>query len=115
MPGTRPLQLGFELVAYNTVEGFIGHLEAILLAQPALDLEVTGKAGRGCQTCFELLEHERRERLLPCRRPGFFVGQEGVQAAVAVSLQPVGNRVSMHSEMGGCLVAARDLAGLEQH
>ena len=39
----------------------------------------------------------------------------GVQATAPIALQPAGDRVAMDSEMGGRLVAARDLPRLEEH
>jgi hypothetical protein len=76
MAGPRPLQLGFELVAHNAVEGFIRHLYAKLLAQPALHIEITGKAWGRRQARLALREHRWRQGLLARWRPRLFGGQE---------------------------------------
>jgi hypothetical protein len=75
MAGPWSFQLGLELVMHNPMEGFIGDLQGKLLAEPALDVEVTGKACGRRQAGLELLEHGGREGLLAGRRSRFFVRQ----------------------------------------
>jgi hypothetical protein len=69
MAGARPLEFGFELIAYNAMERGIGHVESELLSQPVLDSQIAGKAGGGGQARLELREHGRRQGLLASRCP----------------------------------------------
>jgi len=49
MTRARALELGFALIPHNPRQRFIGDLQDKLLSEPALDVQVTGKTGRGRQ------------------------------------------------------------------
>ena len=49
MAKARALELGFALIPHNPMQHFIGDLQGKPLSEPALDVQVTGKTGRGRQ------------------------------------------------------------------
>jgi hypothetical protein len=73
MAGARPLELGFELIVDNAVEGLIGHLQGKRLAEPLLDRHVAGEARGGREPRLELGENGRGQRFLPGGCPWLFI------------------------------------------
>ena len=70
MTGARPFQLRFKLVADNTIEGGIGHLQAQLLPEPGLDCHIAGEARSGRQPRLELGEGGGGSVFCPDGAPG---------------------------------------------
>ena len=114
MAGPGAFELGLELVTHNTVEGRIGHFQAKLLAQPLLQLHIAGKPTRGRQAGLELLEHGRREGLLPGRGSRLFVGQESLQPAVTIAAEPDGHGITVQSQMRRGLAPGGHVSRFEQ-
>ena len=114
MAGPRPLQLGFELVVHNAMQGFIGHLQAKRLAQPLLELNIAGNPPGGGQACWQVLEYGGWQTLLASWSAGLFVGQEGGEPPVAIRAEPERYRVAMDGEMRRSLPPRADLPRLEQ-
>ena len=115
MAGPGALQLGLELVVHNAVEGFIGHLQSKLLAEPLLDGPIAGKPTGAGQARLKLREHGGGQTFLACWRASLFVGQQGGEPPLAIGASPEGHRVPMDSEMRRSLPPCRDLSRLEQN
>ena len=114
MAGPRPLQLRFELVVHNTIEGLIGHVESKRLAEPLVHLQIASTPTGGGQARLQLLAHGSWQTLLAGRSAGLFIGQEGGEPPVAIGAEPERHRVTMHGEMRCGLMPRRDLPRLEQ-
>ena len=74
MAGAWPLQLRFELIADDAVEGLIGHLQGKLLAEPLLDGHIAGEARGSREPRLELGEDGGGQGLLPRWCPWLFIG-----------------------------------------
>ena len=109
-----PLQLRFELIADDAMEGLLGHLQSKRLAEPLLDRHGAGEARRSREPRLKLGEDSGRQGLLPRGRPRSLGSSERLQAAVSILAEPARDGIAMDSEMGRRLAARCGLPRFEE-